>query len=201
MDPNSMAEPDTRERILSAARECLLADGYSSMTTRRVADAADVALSQIHYHFGSKDELILSLLRAETDGLLNRQAEMFGRDLPLWRRWDIACDYLDQDIDSGYVRVLHEMMAAGWSSEVIGKEVVVMLRGWNDVLNTLAIEARAAGLDFGPFSVMDVVALTSAAFLGAESMILLGLEDEGIPLRRALRQIAPLIKGLEEGTP
>lgn len=31
-------------------------------------------------------------------------------------------------------------------------------------------------------------------------MILLGLEDEGIPLRRALRQIGLLIKGLEEGT-
>lgn len=196
-----MTKPDTRERILSAARECLLVDGYSAMTTRRVADAGGVPLSQIHYHFGSKEELILSLLRSENDRLLERQAEMFGRDLPLWKRWDIACDFLDQDLDSGYVRVLHEMMAAGWSSEVIGKEVVVMLRGWNEVLNGLATEAQEAGLDFGSLTVVDVVALTSAAFLGAESMILLGLEDEGIPLRRALRQIGLVVKGLEKGTP
>jgi AcrR family transcriptional regulator len=201
MDPNSMTRPDTPERILSAARECLLAEGYSSMTTRRVADAAGVPLSQIHYHFGSKEELILSLLRSENEGLLERQAEMFGRDLPLWKRWDIACDYLDQDLDSGYVRVLHEMMAAGWSSEVIGKEVVVMLRGWNDVLNGLATQAQEAGLDFGSLTVVDVVALTSAAFLGAESLILLGLEDEEIPFRKALRQIGQMIKELEEGTP
>lgn len=196
-----MTKPDTPERILSAARECLLAEGYSSMTTRRVADAAGVPLSQIHYHFGSKEELILSLLRSENEGLLERQAEMFGRDLPLWERWDIACDYLDQDLDSGYVRVLHEMMAAGWSSEVIGKEVVVMLRGWNDVLNGLATQAQDAGLDFGSLTVVDVVALTSAAFLGAESLILLGLEDEEIPFRKALRQIGQMIKELEEGTP
>jgi AcrR family transcriptional regulator len=201
MDPNSMTRPDTPERILSAARECLLAEGYSSMTTRRVADAAGVPLSQIHYHFGSKEELILSLLRSENEGLLERQAEMFGRDLPLWKRWDIACDYLDQDLDSGYVRVLHEMMAAGWSSEVIGKEVVVMLRGWNDVLNGLATQAQEAGVDFGSLTVVDVVALTSAAFLGAESLILLGLEDEEIPFRKALRQIGQMIKELEEGTP
>jgi AcrR family transcriptional regulator len=200
MDPNSMTKQDTRERILSAARECLLAEGYSSMTTRRVADAARVPLSQIHYHFGSKEELILSLLRSENDGLLERQEEMFGRDLPVWKRWDIACDYLDQDLDSGYVRVLHEMMAAGWSSDAIGKEVVVMLRGWNDVLSGLASEAHKEGFSFGPFSVEDVSALTASAFLGAESMILLGLEDEGIPLRKALRQIGSLIKGLEEGT-
>jgi hypothetical protein len=32
-------------------------------------------------------------------------------------------------------------------------------------------------------------------------MILLGLEDETVPLRDALRQIGQLIKGLEEGTP
>ena len=47
----------------------------------------------------------------------------------------------------------------------------------------------------------EVASLASAAFLGAESMILLGLEDEAIPLRNALRRIGRLIKGLEEGTP
>jgi AcrR family transcriptional regulator len=200
MEPNAMKSQDTPDRILAAARSCLLANGYSALTTRRVAEAASVPLSQIHYHFGSKDELILSLLRSENDGLLERQAEMFGRDLPLWKRWDYACDYLDQDLESGYVRVLHEMMAAGWSSDLIGKEVAVMLCGWNDVLSGLAADAHDAGLIFGSFAVEDVVALTSAAFLGAESMILLGLEDESIPLREALRKIGLLIKAFEEGT-
>jgi len=196
-----MTSSDTAGRIVSAARECLLTDGYSAMTTRRVAEKAGVPLSQIHYHFGSKDELILSLLRAENDGLLERQAEMFGQDLPLWKRWSLACDYLDEDLDSGYVRVLHEMMAAGWSSELIAKEIIVMLRGWNDVLMELAADANEAGLDFGAFRVEEVVALTSSAFLGAESMILLGIEDEGIPLRKALRRVGTLIAELEEGTP
>jgi AcrR family transcriptional regulator len=200
MDPSSVTKSNTSEHILSAARECLLGDGYSSVTTRKVADIAGVPLSQIHYHFGSKDKLILSLLRSENDRLLERQAEMFGRDLPLWKRWDIACDYLDEDLESGYVRVLHEMMAAGWSSEIMGKEVAAMLRGWNEVLIGLAAEAREAELSFGVLTVEDVVALTSAAFLGAESMILLGLEDDDIPLRKALRRVGSLIKGIEEGT-
>ncbi len=195
-----MSIQDTPDRILAAARSCLLADGYAALTTRSVADAAGVPLSQIHYHFGSKDEMILGLLRAENDRLLERQAEMFGRDLPVWKRWNIACDYLDEDLDSGYVRVLHEMMAAGWSSDIIGKEIISMLRGWNDVLTGLATDAQEAGLDFGAFRVGDIVALTSSAFLGSESMILLGLEDEGIPLRRALRHVGTVIKGLEEGT-
>ncbi len=195
-----MTSEETANRILEAARSCLLADGYSALTTRSVAESAGVPLSQIHYHFGSKDEMILELLRAENDKLLERQAEMFGRDLPLWKRWDIACDYLDEDLASGYVRVLQEMMAAGWSSDVIGKEVARMLRGWNEVLTGLVDEAYEAGLAFGGLRVQDVVLLTSCAFLGAESMILLGLDDEEMPLRRALRRVGGMIKGVEEGT-
>jgi AcrR family transcriptional regulator len=192
---------DTSDRILEAVRECLLADGYAALSTRKVAIQADVPLSQIHYHFGSKDQLILALLRSENDSLLDRQSEMFALDIPLWRRWDLACDFLDQDLESGYVRVLHEMMAAGWSSEVIGAEIRLMLRGWNRVLREPVERAEEDGLSFAPLTPRGLAALTGAAFLGAEEMILLGLEDETVPLRDALRQIGQLIKGLEEGTP
>jgi AcrR family transcriptional regulator len=195
-----MSGQETATQILDAARVCLLSDGYAAMTTRTVAETAGVPLSQIHYHFGSKDEMILQLLRAENDQLLERQAEMFGRDLPFWKRWDIACDYLDEDLESGYVRVLHEMMAAGWSSDRIGKEVIVMLRGWSEVLNGLTAEAASSGVAMGSFTPEEIASLASAAFLGAESMILLGLEDEAIPLRNALRRIGQLIKELEDGT-
>jgi len=191
---------ETTSRILEAARSCLLADGYSALTTRKVAERAGVPLSQIHYHFGSKDEMILSLLRAENEGLLERQAEMFGLDIPVWERWDRACDYLDQDLDSGYVRVLNEMIAAGWSSELIRKEVQMMLLGWNAVLLDVTRDAEARGIDLGIFTAEELVALTSMSFLGAESAILLGLESEQRPFRQALRRIGQMIRIVEEST-
>ena len=52
-----------------------------------MADAAGVPLSQIHYHFGSKRQLILAVLGAETERLLERQREMFEAPEPLWVRW------------------------------------------------------------------------------------------------------------------
>ena len=30
-------------------------------------------------------------------------------------QWDRACDYLDEDIASGYVRILQELIAASWA--------------------------------------------------------------------------------------
>ena len=55
---------DTHTLILEAARRRLLADGYAGLSTRKVADEARVPLSQLHYHFGSKQGLILALLEA-----------------------------------------------------------------------------------------------------------------------------------------
>ena len=194
-----MTEKNTATKILEAARRQLLAEGYAALSTRKVAEAAGVPLSQIHYHFGSKDELILALLRAENDTLLGRQTEMFGRDLPVWRRWEIACDYFDEDLGSGYVRVLQEMTAAGWSSETLGKEIGEIYRQWIALLTDLAREAEEKGLLPPLFSAEEVAALVAATFIGAESLILLDLESERIPLRAGLRRVGDLIRIAEEG--
>ena len=194
-----MSGTETSTKILQAARRCLLSDGYAALSTRKVAEDAGVPLSQIHYHFGSKEEMVLSLLRAENERLLDRQAEMFATDLPLWRRWDLACDYLDEDLDSGYVRVLQEMTAAGWSSEAVGKEVREMLMGWHEVLTTGARAAAAAGLALPGLDPEHLAMIVGSAFLGAEVKILLGLEEEGQHEREALRRIGDLIRVVEEG--
>ena len=100
---------------IEAARECLLADGHANLSTRRVADRAGVPLSQIHYHFGGRQGLVLALLAQQNEQLLERQQTMYGAEAPLWQRYEQACDFLEDDFDSGYVRMLQEMIAAGWT--------------------------------------------------------------------------------------
>ena len=53
-------EPETRARILAAAKSSLLQVGYANLSTHLIADTAGVPLSQIHYHFGSKQKLVLA---------------------------------------------------------------------------------------------------------------------------------------------
>ena len=45
------------------------------------------------------------------------------RVVPVWQRCEQACDVLEDDLDSGYVRLLREMIAAGWSIPAIGAAV------------------------------------------------------------------------------
>lgn len=192
-------EPKTRESILSAAKEALLESGYGRLSTRRIAEAAGVPLSQIHYHFGSRTNLVLAVLEEENRRLLERQEMMYGQEMPLWKRWEQACDFLEDDLESGYVRVLQEMSAAGWSDEEVAAAVRDNLRGWFALLENVAAEAaeRIGGL--GPFSPAEISVLAGAPFLGVETLILLGFSEDEVPMRSALRKTALVIRQLEEG--
>jgi AcrR family transcriptional regulator len=188
----------TTERILEAARSCLLADGYAGLTTRRVADHAGVPLSQIHYHFRGKQGMVLALLERENQRLVERQRQMYGSDTPLWKRYEQACDLLDDDLASGYVRVLQEMIAAGWSDRVVAEKVLALLKEWFDVLLAIAQEAQARFGTLGPFSPAEVAGLIGVSFLGGETLILLGDDQWGQQVRTWLRRIGDLIRQQEE---
>lgn len=192
------ATAETRVAIVDAARACLLSDGYAALSTRRVADAAGVPLSQIHYHFGSKHQLILAVLAAENDRLLARQREMFASPEPLWVRWDRACDFLDEDLRSGYVRILQEMISAGWSDPQVADAVRPMLSGWYTLLADVARGEAESGSSLGPFTPEEVAALMGLPFVGAEEMILLGMPEDVLPARSALRKVGALLRRLAD---
>ena len=80
----------TSTQIIEAARSCLLADGYANLSTRKVADLAGVPLSQIHYHFGGRQGMVLALLGHENQRLVGRQRLMYGADVALWKRYEQA---------------------------------------------------------------------------------------------------------------
>jgi hypothetical protein len=123
---------------------------------------------------------------------------MFDEPEPLWVRWERACDYLDEDIESGYVRVLQEMIAAGWSDPDVATAVRGFMEGWFGLLRDVAARAaeRLGGL--GPFTPAEVATLMGMPFMGAEEMIVLGFSEPELPARSALRKVGAIIRAYEE---
>ena len=189
---------DTRRRIIDAARVRLLADGYAGLSTRKVAEEAGVPLSQLHYHFGSKGGLIMALFEMENEQRLARQTRMYAQDRPLWQRYEQACDFLEDDLESGYVRVLQELVAAGWSNPEIGAAVRELLGGWIALLMEVAQEAERRHGPLGPFTADELATLVASAFFGSEALLLLGFDRDALPIRSALRRIGVLIRAREE---
>src|SRR5215831_148530 len=193
-----MVEQDTRLRILAAAKGVLLDVGYANLSTRGIAEAANVPLSQIHYHFKSKQNLMLAVLEMENQRRLARQAAMYEADKPLWEQWLQACDFFDDDLESGYVRVLMEMTAAGWSNPEIAEAVSPQVQSWFDLLAKVAERAVEQFGSLSPFTSEELAALAGLPFLGAETVILLGLDESKIAGRPALRKVGELLRSLEE---
>jgi AcrR family transcriptional regulator len=191
-------EQDTRLRILTAAKGALLEVGYANLSTRLIAEAASVPLSQIHYHFGSKQNLMLALLDVENRQRLARQSAMYESVLPLWKQWQQACDFFDDDLESGYVRVLMEMTAAGWSDPQIAQAVSAEMRGWFDLLTEVGKRAARRLGARSPFTPEELGALAGLPFIGAEATILLGLDESSIAARSALRKVGDVLRTIEE---
>jgi AcrR family transcriptional regulator len=194
----NVTEKQTNTIILDAAKQALLEVGYAGLSTRKIAVSAGVPLSQIHYHFGSKQALVLGVLEEENRTLLSRQERMYAEEMPLWKQWEQACDFLEDDLESGYVRVLQEMMAAGWSNPEIGQAVKKMIRQWYALLADVVDRAKDRVGGLGPFTPEEVGLLVGAPFLGVEALLLLGFGEEELPSRSALRKFGQVIRALEE---
>src|SRR6266566_1261028 len=191
---------ETSTTLLEAAKKVLRQKGYAGLSTRDVAAAAGVPLSQIHYHFGSKQGMVLALFEYLNAQLLDRQSAMFG-DASLKRseQWDRACEYLDDDIASGYVRVLQELIAASWADAAIAKVIRAAIIGWVDLIVGAARTAEDEFGCLGPFTPEEIGALVANAFIGAESLYLLGIEKKGAPVRQALQRFGDLVRSAEAG--
>lgn len=194
-----MADPDgTRERILDAARQCVVIHGLATLSTRKIAEAAQVPVSQLHYHFGGKQGVLIGLFERENERLLVRQEQMFADDAPLWKQWEQACDFLEDDLRSGFVLLLQQMVAAGWTDPEIAALVRERLQGWYALLTDVARAAASELGGLGPFTPEEVAALAGDAFLGAEATILLGISERAVPSRSALRRVGAMIRSAEE---
>jgi AcrR family transcriptional regulator len=67
-----MARPDTREKILDHAERLFAEQGYDRASLRGITETAGVNLAAVHYHFGSKEELLGAVLQRRI-GPINRE--------------------------------------------------------------------------------------------------------------------------------
>jgi AcrR family transcriptional regulator len=65
----------TRTAILDAAGRCLIEDGYAALTTRRIAERANVAQSTLMHHFPAREGLIVETVQHLASGLADTALE------------------------------------------------------------------------------------------------------------------------------
>jgi len=163
----------TRDAILRAAVRILARDGFPALSARSVAQEAGTNLALLNYHFGSKQRLLLAIYDVLDADRLERQQRLYAdAAAPLSVKWRRAVEYYRADLADGYIRVLKELSAHGYSNAVIGRRVRDRMRGWLQLLEGVArAELPKLGLDIEPE--LAVSALGSF-WQGMDERILLG---------------------------
>ena len=89
-----------RGRILDAAREALVADGWRALSMRALAQRVGVAPGTLYNYFRDKEEIVATLALADWQGALARMDAAAARATDLERGLSCLCDELNAFSDA-----------------------------------------------------------------------------------------------------
>lgn len=82
----------SRAKLVRAAEQLLLAEGYAAVTSRRVAAAAGLKPQLVHYYFRTMDDLYLEVFRRRSDQALEHLDQVLASATPLTDLWRVSND-------------------------------------------------------------------------------------------------------------
>jgi AcrR family transcriptional regulator len=85
-------DPATRNALLDAAQELMLAEGYAAVTTRRIAAEVGVNSALVFYYFDTMDGLFIALFQRGAEQSYERLQQALLSPQPLWGFWDLIHD-------------------------------------------------------------------------------------------------------------
>jgi AcrR family transcriptional regulator len=86
---------ETRERILDAARELFIAEGYDGVSMRKIADKIEYSPTAIYVHFADKDELFREICHEDFRRLAHSLIGLAQVADPVERIRKIGLAYID----------------------------------------------------------------------------------------------------------
>src|SRR5689334_9184871 len=120
---------DTKQRILDTAERLFGQQGYSGTSLRQIISEAGVNLAAVHYHFGSKEELLDELVMRKAQpvnearlALLDRlEADANGAAIPAEKILDAFLAPMAEaaDRDPQFVKVMGRIIAEGLLADVV----------------------------------------------------------------------------------
>jgi AcrR family transcriptional regulator len=127
------ARSAAEDALLDAAERLLVESGYARITTRRLAEEAQVNHGLVHYYFGSNENLLVRALERFTEGLIERQRELYAADTPFVEKWRTAMRFLVSE-DVTYEKIWLELQALAWNDEGLRERLARVNAEWRAVL-------------------------------------------------------------------
>jgi AcrR family transcriptional regulator len=157
----------TRARLIDVTERLMLAEGYASVTARRVASEAEVTPPLVHYYFPKLDDLFVAVMRRRADQQLQRQARLLASDEPLRALWTFSTDRKG-------ARLLTEFMALSNHRKSIRGEIAALAERFRaielEALERAVAEGRVDLAGAPPAAVLALLSVSARGLINEEAI-------------------------------
>ena len=135
-DATRKLDGDKAQRIIAAMRASVGTRGASGSTFDHVAREAGVSRGLLHYYFGSKEQLLVEVVRHDCEVRNRNMDERLEKAHSVDEILDALVVGLEEFLedDAGGQAVIYEMLSASRHSEEIRAELAELYRQWRERL-------------------------------------------------------------------
>ena len=193
---------ETREKILDAARQLFIAEGYDGVSMRRIADKIEYSPTAIYVHFADKDQLFREICHEDFRRLAQSFAGIAKVADPIERIRKTGQAY----IEFGMKNPNHyRTMFMTPHPPILDSEIALEGKGnpeedAYEFLRATVAEAMKAGAFRDELKDPDLVAQTMwAGVHGVISLQIAKCEDAWVPWRSLKKRSETMLEGLLHG--
>ncbi len=158
----------TRARIIDAAIRTLKGRGFAGASARAIAQTGGFNQALIFYHFGTVNDLLLAALDETSARRMQRYSAALRGIRTLPELMEQAARIYREDLESGHIKVLAELIAGASSSPPLGPEIVTRIEPWVGFTEE-ALGGVLAGSPLEPLvPTEDLAFAVVALYLGVE---------------------------------
>jgi AcrR family transcriptional regulator len=122
----------TKQRIVEAAFQTLKDEGFAGTSARAIARRGAFNQALIFYHFGTLNDLLLAVLDKTSAERMSRYRDSIGKATSADEKIQTATRLYREDLESGHITVISELVAGSLARPDLGPEVVARMEPWID---------------------------------------------------------------------
>ena len=186
--------PHKRQQIVEAAMATLIEVGFSRASTRAIATRGGFNQALIHYHFGSLNALWLAVVDHTSAVRMDRYRAAVEQAGSLEDMVDVAVTIYREDLESGQMTVISELIAGSLSEPDLGPGIVDRMQPWIGFVEEVILKL-VRGTSFEPMiPTREAASALVAFYMGVNLLTRLESDRRNVDaLFETARRFAPLI--------
>jgi AcrR family transcriptional regulator len=181
---------NSRRRIIDAALTTLKTNGFAGTSTRAIAATGGFRSGLIFYYFPTRDDLLIAALEHASAERLERYGEQVAAASTLAELLALLERIYADDRESGFVRVVSEMVAGSVANPELGPRMVELVEPW------IAAAQTAAERVLAPSGLGQVVSARQLAFAAVTFYLGANLLTQLVPDSDEVEQLLATGRGL-----